>query len=116
MAKKLVKKQDGGASNKAQRVINRTTNKINRLENRANKAETKAIKAYDNYNSPSVSSDSKGYWENRTLAQGEKAQRLRERAEDVRVKRSKYTGEKTKNVRLAEQEFKKGGAVKSKKK
>lgn len=114
MAKKLIKKQTGGTSNKAERVINRTTNKINRLENRANKADKKSENSLNMYDS-SAGTPNQSYWENRAISQAEKASRLREKAEDVRTKRSKYTGEKTKNVRLAEQEFKKGGTIKKKK-
>ena len=115
MAKKLVKKQNGGASNKAERVINRTTNKINRLENRAEKADQRSKNSLDMY-ARSAGTPNEGYWENRALSQAEKAVRLREKSDAVKSKRSQYTGEKTKNVKLAEQELKKGGSVKSKKK
>jgi hypothetical protein len=109
MAKQLVKKEGGGK-------VTRIENRINRVENRASNAKSKAKSALDMYNQTSSKGDtSAGYWENRAIGQTEKSQRLSERAEMLKDKKARLTGSKTRNQKLAEQEFKKGGSIKKKK-
>ncbi len=113
MAKKLVKKQDGGSSRKAERVIKRTTNRVNRLESRADKAQKKSDDAFNMYEK-TYGDPIQPKFERISIKQGDKASRLREKSEYLREKKlSKY--DSTPYYKKGGSVKKQGGSVKKKK-